>query len=786
MTETYSKSVDFNNQLNISQLQSEIIAETSITTTLLRIDILGDAVYIVFNSTINGAEKTLLNTLVNNHTPIIPDDLAELRTDQNGRVYRQSGIDKIYQFHNYTNEIIIDINGRGQYTTIKDAIDNNTSPGTIYRVMPGTYIENNPITIPAECLLSGHGTSKQATIVAANPNSDLIYINEWSKIDSFFLVGAHGTGSRAVYFDGTGIAGYALVEECIIIDCDIGLETVGYPGVMISNRTMVTVDPTKGRAPSAGVYCHSSGQFTGWSMAIQGYQTPYLPITEGIKCENIGSKLSMSTSNVYLATDGAVVDDDGELELNLLTARGNMNGLKVKNTNTNSKVRANSFNILDSIVSDLNIEANDADLSLFSAELNESKINNPNNIKLSSRAYFNENGKKYQVIAGDIRVGGRNQKSSLSIGEGKYDDSTTKVFTNDNLEIGTWIDNTSAAITLDPPNFNMFQTINVGNCMYIGRDSPLVGCKLNITTKTISDVTKDDLVWEYWNGTNWTQMCTMNTMANSPYYYRDLSVVSYQEKQHIRFNITCNGGNMTLKTLNGSELYWVRLRVVNILSSIPVSQYVHTHVSESKFNSEGFLEHFGNARPVKRLPWTLGDTEPANSSPNNQDLYISDKLGVELKENKFINNTVDRLGMNIFLPQDLDISFPIKIKFAIVGSTSTSGNVQLVCRWNTTNSGSSVYYSTASAPSSSIGENSVNTIINDINTANTEYRGELVVDLSRVNPCPEGTTPQLLTMTIERDATSNNTNDTYPGDIAFYQLTPFYVAWRSGGYLESF
>jgi len=784
MTETYSKSIDFGNKLDTVQLQSEIINDITITTTLLRIDVIDDLVNIIFQNTISTGEKITLDTLVNNHIPIIPDVQADLRVDSNDRIYKlDNDGDKEYQFHDYTNEVIVDINGRGHYTSIKDAIDNNTSPGTIYRVMPGIYIENNPIILPSECFLDGFGTSKQATIVAANPNSDLLHIGLWSKVDSFFLVGAYGTGSRAVYFDGSGVNGYALVEECIIIDCNIGLESKGQPGVMISNRTMITVDPTTGRAPSKGIYCHSGGQFTGWSMAIQGNQTPYLPIDQGLTCEHANSKLSMSTSNVYLATNACVCDDNGELELNLLTARGNMHGLTIKPNGNSSKIRANSLNILDSITSDLNIESNDVDLSLFSAEIDESKIINPNNVKFSSRAYFSDNNKKYQVMAGDVRIGGRNQISTLCVGEGKYDDATLNVFSNDNLEDGNWIDNTNAAI--ESLNFDLFQTVTADNCMYIGRDSPLVGCKLNITTKTISDVTKDDIVWEYWNGSAWTLMHTMNTMADTPFYYRELSVVSYQEKQHIRFNIPSNNSNMTLKTLNGSNLYWIRLRVVNTLPNIPTSQYVHTHVNETKFNSEGFIEHFGNARPVRRLPWTLGDTEPANSSPSNQDLYIADKLGVGLQENRFVNNTVDRLGMNIFLPQDIDTSFPIKLKFAIIGSSNTDGDVELVCRWNTTNSGSSVYYSTGSAPSTSIGEKSVNTIVN-ITNSNTEYRGELVIDLSRVNPCPENNTAQLLTMTVERDATGGNTNDTYPGDIAFYQLTPFYVAWRSGGYLESY
>lgn len=786
MTEVYSLSGDFSGNLNSNQLQEEIIAEGSITTTLLHIELIGDVVNIIFDSTASSAEKTTLNNLVSNHVPIAEDEIAELRIDDSGRVYQKSSGGKIYSFHDYNKEIIVDVNGRGHYTTIKEATNAHTTPGTIYKVMPGVYIEDNPLTIPQECFLAASGTSKQATIVAANPGNDIIHIGDWAKIDSFFLVGAYGPGSRAVYFNGTGLYGYSLVEECVIIDCDIGLEAIGSPGVLITNRTMVTTDPTTGRAPTRGIYSHNQGQITGWSLAVQGFQSPYLPVNQGLVCENAGSKLSVSTSNVYLANEATRVDDDGEIELNLLTERGNTTGLKVGSTGTASKVRANSLNILDSMASDLDIEATDADISLFSAEIDESKIVNNNKIKFASRGYVNKYNKKYQVLSGDIRVGGRSQRSTLSIGEGKYDDSTLVVFSNDNLEAGTWVDNSVAAVDIDPPVFDLFQSTNVGNCAYIGRDSPIIGFKVNVTTKTSSDVTKDDMIIEYWDGSNWVECASMNTMAESPYYCRDLAMVSYEEKQHIRIGLKYTGTPMIRKILNSSSnLYWVRLRVVNSLPSIPSVQYVHTHVNESKFNGNGFLEHFGNARPVRQLPLKLGGLMSVNSSLGNHNLYLSDRLGADLMENIFADDAVNRLGMNIFLPEDIDVSFPVKIKFAIVGTVAGSGDVELVCRWNTTNDGSTIYNDVGSAPSTSTGEKSYTTITT-INAADTEFRGELYLDLSKINPCPELGNPELLMITLERDATSGNANDTYSGDVAFEQLTPFYISWRIGGYLESY
>ena len=69
MTETYSVSVDFSSGVIEHQLQAEIVANTTITTTLLRIERTNDVLDVVFNAAISGAEGTELDTLITNHVP---------------------------------------------------------------------------------------------------------------------------------------------------------------------------------------------------------------------------------------------------------------------------------------------------------------------------------------------------------------------------------------------------------------------------------------------------------------------------------------------------------------------------------------------------------------------------------------------------------------------------------------------------------------------------------------------------------------------------------------------
>lgn len=71
MSVTYTKSIitDFNNNINTSKLANEIVNQGFIPT-LLTINTLGDAVYIIFNMSLSVGEQTVLNTVISNHTGV--------------------------------------------------------------------------------------------------------------------------------------------------------------------------------------------------------------------------------------------------------------------------------------------------------------------------------------------------------------------------------------------------------------------------------------------------------------------------------------------------------------------------------------------------------------------------------------------------------------------------------------------------------------------------------------------------------------------------------------------
>ena len=388
------------------------------------------------------------------------------------------------------------------------------------------------------------------------------------------------------------------------------------------------------------------------------------------------------------------VDNDGEFELTLFTSNTCGTGLYVGNTSTKSKVRAASFNIVNSITYDIDIQSTNADIELFSGEVDANLINNPNRVIINGKFYSYVDNKKFQTITGDLRVGTLEIPSTVMMGEGKYKNSTLTVFSNDNLEAGTWVDNTVAALSSDDSTFNLFQAVATGNCFYVGSTSNIYGIKVNVTTTSTSTPSKSDIVAEYWDGSAWTSLNSMQLLSTSPYYHNMDSFVTSANKQHLRYNIT-TATSMPNKTLNSVNKKWIRYRIVNTITGIPQAEYIKLHTNAKKINKDGFTEYFGNSRERCALNF---NTYLSNSTPGSQEIFLSDNLSVSKSNNKFADGAVTRIGLNTYMKTCTDTSFPIKLKFAFMGDNNTAGDVEWKVRYAYTTSGSSIYHNTTDAP----------------------------------------------------------------------------------------
>jgi len=86
--------------------------------------------------------------------------------------------------------------------TIKSAVETVVSAGVtdrVIKVAPGTYIENNPITMPDELTIIGHSL-RETTIIPQNDDQDLLYVGNGNYVSNFSFRGSL-SGKSIIAFD---------------------------------------------------------------------------------------------------------------------------------------------------------------------------------------------------------------------------------------------------------------------------------------------------------------------------------------------------------------------------------------------------------------------------------------------------------------------------------------------------------------------------------------------------------------------------------------------------------
>lgn len=779
---TYSVSANFPHGVLIGQLTTEIIAAIP-TPAFVDASENGNVVVISFQASL--PDVSVLDNVIASHVPVYYDYISPYLKNNvvtnkiDGSEYRYFGNDKI--------EIIISKDSQCHYNSIAAAIADNNIPNQVFVVYPGTYVENNPLILPSGTTLVSIGSTATTIIVAQNPGADLLVLNQKCKVFGITFYGAYYPGSRGIYFDaslGGGTGQFSVIGECFVSDCDIGVECDGknIAGVADTLYCDKFVVSTTNLATSKGIHCHSGGQFITTTCYANG--SPTYPIAQAYCCVGQGSKISLATASVWFCGVGLFIDNLGEAEIALLNLQYNNVGARIGPTGVTSRLSATSLIFRNSITYDVDIQATGANVEIYSSFLDDAKLNNPNDVNITVRYNANKFGSYYQTMLGDVQIGSPFQPSKFAAGEGLFVNSNIVILSNDNLEIGSWLNNTAIALLADGAPFDIFQTTSSGNCIYFGSTKFIFGFKISILTATSSIVSQSDAVWEYWNGSSWIQFKVLQTYPDTRHTYIN-SFLSLQSKFHIRFGLTSDTP-FALKTLNGFSKYWVRLRVTNTLPSLPTGNYVKIHTSATVINSDGFLESFGMARTFKNKELsTYPDT--SLSLPASQELFFAPGLNSSKTYNIFADSVLTRVGFSFKMPIGIDISFPIKINIGFVCDSSSAGNVEWTLRYTYSNTNTNVYLNSTDAQTTPNPDMVTITKITSIasSTNKTNLNDTITIDCSSISSNPSTTDKYYFYGTLTRDATTKVT-DTYVGNIVLIGLDCDYVIWSSGGYLSGF
>ena len=188
--------------------------------------------------------------------------------------------------------------------TIAGAVAISTS-GTVIKVSAGTYIENNPITLPDQVSIVGDSL-REVTITPQNSNQDLFYVSNGNYVAEMSFTGTLNSGKAIFSFNPNQI-GY-FNQSPYIQNCTN----------FISNSVGLKIDGSKAVGPLKSMVLDSYTQYNqggiGVSITNEGYAQLVSLFTicndTAVFCGS-GSACDLTNSNSSFGNYGLVADGVG-------------------------------------------------------------------------------------------------------------------------------------------------------------------------------------------------------------------------------------------------------------------------------------------------------------------------------------------------------------------------------------------------------------------------------------------------------------------------------------------
>ena len=132
-------------------------------------------------------------------------------------------------------------------------------------------------------------------------------------------------------------------------------------------------------------------------------------------------------------------------------------------------------------------------------------------------------------------------------------------------------------------------------------------------------------------------------------------------------------------SVNGTTAYWARCRVLDasVITQDPVVSHMALMTNNSTTNADGFLEYYGNARPVKSLTWTCQNfaRTGATGTPARDSFQPGNSGGVlvdmDVDRARLDNGQVDGVAHGFSLPTGIDTSEQLRLTVFYVPESGT-------------------------------------------------------------------------------------------------------------------
>ena len=639
--------------------------------------------------------------------------------------------------------------GSSAHGTIASAVAAAVS-GDCIILGPGTYAES--FTLPFGVSLIGQSGSDVTLIAGSSPTGNKITLAGNNQVKEVAVT----VPTDATYaFNITGPAPVSI----------IGARTIGIGGAGrgygMHGPTYAVILDTEHLGDCGGVFHATSGTLgTLNGICATGVMDNVFMVETGAYMLANAFTISPNTSPTDVVEVAAAT-----IDLNNCNIQGGTNGVHITSDSAVAQLR-NVF--ISGIPTHVLVDPGLTDglFRVYGGQIAQTLIDAPLAWWASADVgYFfmdetvNTNDKTLRVLD-EFVVGHPYKPGKVNLGGGDNYSIGMCVFTNTNLEVGTWADQTPAAYSISGSTFSGFPGTSTANSLYIGGEVRFRGLKL--TTTVPINLGAGAITWEYWDGSTWVSVPVMCSEILPPLTQYANDIFGRAQAEHVHLGDVTG---WTAKSLNGELKYWLRARVTTGITDVPTVEEVKLLPNRVKFGLAGEQSMFGEARVKRNLPWSLNLlADIVGASPANENIAVSAGINLALADNEFVNSTVDSRGAVLTIPFGLDTSIPLELELLWIPLSTGAGNVELEAEYAFFEPGSTL---NGSLPA---------VITAQVNTgpfvAQVVQRTILRVPVASLIPGDR------VALRIFRDATGGNPQDTFGANIALVSTALTGTFWR--------
>jgi len=654
--------------------------------------------------------------------------------------------------------------------TLAVALSPTESNPVVIQVFPGSYYEDNPITIP-EWVTIYSEKGQYAVDVVAN-NDGAIFISSGNNvIDGFSIIGDVAF-SNIAYKSSTSTT--SQITNCIIKNC--------YTGILSDNGSVIatlTTGLSLQRVFDKFISSVNGGFIAATSCSLTGIMTR--PVC-GFSSSGSGSELYLFSCMASNCVSGVSANQDGYIDSLSGHFEDCDNSVHIGATGS-SHIKAVGSIIEDSVVNDILVESATARLA-YIGHLDSSKFSIVNGAAVTMIA--DDENIDGGLIVGKSSLQGKvgiGTPGALTLGEDlQVNIGEGSAFVNDaqgNEIVEYWSYDASAP---SGSRFTRFAN-NAGTQLTGANDAIIVGCKYPFPAirldVDVALVTANYITTEYWNGSTWVDLSSILPgggvagYRRSDFAKRNNLIFRNVETQFVECSseLFSNGDwsddNDVLNEIPAwdanESFYAIRFRNNGALTSGMTFKNAMVKPHSFMISTSGYKANFGLYRTNKSLYIDSKMFYPDSTNPPSYiDLQMSSNIRFSNNPVFLKANAISKVATAFVIPSDVDTSSPLECWIDGVATTNDPNkgiaSTIYIARVDSQNPGI-----VGSLPEISVDQ------VTTVTGANNSYVSIIQdIDISGYN------TDDLLLVAFARFAT--DPADTYGGDLVVGDITFKYKA----------